>query len=180
MPKKLTQKRLKEVLHYDPETGIFIWIDTKANRLNNGDVAGYKEPDGYIQIRVYNVLQKAHRLAWLYVYGYLPENSLDHIDRVPDHNWIDNLREVSPQCNMRNTNNYKNNTSGVKGVSFDERRNKWCAYIMSNYVKIALGDYESLDNAVCARLAAEQCLNWSGCDNSSPAYKYVQKMLRSK
>jgi len=177
--KKLTQKRLKEVLSYNPKTGIFIWINTKAHRLNNGDVAGYKEPDGYIQIRVYGVLQKAHRLAWLYVYGYLPENDLDHIDRVPYHNWIDNLREVSASCNMRNCGNRKNNTSGIKGVSFDKRKNKWASYLMVNYVKKNLGTYISFDNAVCARLAGEQACNWSGCDSSSPAYQYVQKMIRS-
>lgn len=177
MKKKLTQERLKEVLHYDPDTGIFIWINTKANRLNNGDVAGYKEPSGYIQIRVYGVLYKAHRLAWLYIYGYFPEHGLDHIDRIPCHNCIDNLREESQSCNMRNTGNNKNNTSGIKGVSFDSRKNKWCAYIMINYIKKSLGIYESFENAVCARLAGEQCLNWSGCDSSSPAFIYVNKNI---
>lgn len=39
-------------------------------------------------------------------------------------------------------------------------------------------NYNPNDEAVCHRLAAEQCVNWPGCDSSSPAYQYVQKMLR--
>lgn len=88
-------------------------------------------PGGYAM----DQLQKAHRLAWLYIHGYFPEYGIDHKDRVTYHNWIDNLREATQQCNMRNTANSKNNTSGIKGVSFNKKRNKWSAYIMVNYVK---------------------------------------------
>jgi len=175
--KKLTQKRLKEALHYDSDTGVFVWIVALARRIKTGDVAGF--PDcGYIKIGIDGEEYKAHRLAWLYVYGYFPENEIDHKDRIRCHNWIKNLREVSHKCNIRNTGNHKDNKSGVKGVCWAKHAKKWLATIgVDNKLK-HLGIYKNFDNAVCARLAAEQCLDWSGCDSSSPAFKYVQSARR--
>jgi hypothetical protein len=112
------------------------------------------------------------------MYGYWPENVIDHKDRVRHHNWIKNLREVSNQCNQRNRGNSKNNTSGVKGVSFDNVTNKWRPYIKINNKLFRLGSYKEFDNAVCARLAAEQCLGWSGCDSNSPAFQYVKDFIQ--
>ena len=180
MPKKkLTQKRLKELLHYDPLTGIPTW---KADRqcVGVGDIAGSKDKDGYIVIKVDYKSYKAHRLAWLYVYGYFPENDLDHIDRIKHHNWISNLRETSKQCNARNTGNPKDNNSGVKGVGWRRANKKWQVRININQKLKYLGYYKSFCEAVCTRLAAEQCLDWVNCDSSSPAYQYVQKMLKDK
>ena len=170
---KLTQKRLKELLDYDPKTGDFIWKVRTTNSIEIGDIAG-SFSHGYIQIGIYGVLYLAHRIAWLYEYGYFPENGLDHKDRIRHHNWIDNLREASQQCNLRNTGNRKNNTSGVKGVCWDKDRNKWVARIVVNGKQSNLGGYKDFNNAVCARLAAEQCLGWSVCDSSSSAFKFVR------
>lgn len=165
---------MKELLDYDSETGIFTRLVSLANCCNVGDIAGYLRPDGYIGINVDGSLFLAHRIAWLYVYGYLPENDLDHKDRIRHHNWIDNLREVSRQCNIRNSWNRKNNVSGVKGVSWNSQHKKWRAQIMVDRKSKCLGVYEDFGDAVSARLAAEQCLDWSGCYSNSPAYKYVQ------
>ena len=178
MPKKLTQKRLKEVLHYNPETGIFTWRIATAKSIKIGDIAGCKGKQGYIPINVDNKRYYSHRLAWLYIHGYFPEHGLDHKDRIKHHNWIDNLREVSQQCNLRNTINSKNNTSNVKGVHWNKNANKWEARIKVNSKVKYIGIYKSFDEAVCARLAGEQCLDWADCDSSSPAYKYVQEMLK--
>ena len=122
---------------------------------------------------------KAHRLAWLYVYGYLPEGRLDHIDRIKDNNRIANLREAGQQCNRRNTGNPNNNTSGVKGVYWFNRDKVWRASIRINGKYIYLGRHNDFEEAVCHRFAAEQAEGWSGCDKSSPAYQYVMEMLRS-
>jgi hypothetical protein len=170
---KLTQERLKEVLHYNPETGVFTWIVSPAHRVKVGDVAGSICGNGYRLISIDSVKYKAHRLAWLYVYGYLPEHGVDHKDRVKVHNQIDNLREASQQCNMRNTGNFSDNTSGVKGVNYHKPTGKWRAYININRKNIYLGVHLSFFEAACHRLAAEQAENWHGCDNSSPAYKFV-------
>ncbi len=123
--KKITQKRLKEVLDYDHKTGIFIWKDrilcTGRNHGFAGRVAGGLL-EGYIYIKIDGELTAAHCLAWLYVYGYLPENDIDHRDRIKTHNWIKNLREASRMCNLQNQSVSSNNSSGITGVW---RKTKW-------------------------------------------------------
>ncbi len=177
MKSELTQKKLKELLHYDPETGIFTWKVRAANRIRSGDVSGHKNKKSYIVIGIDGKSYKAHRLAWLYVYGYFPKNDTDHIDRIKHHNWIKNLRDASRACNLRNCGNRKNNTSGIKGVCWDKKMEKWMARIAINGKDKHLGRYKDFDDAVCARLAGEQYLNWSNCDSSSPAFEYVKKNI---
>jgi len=169
----LTQKRLKELLNYDPETGIFVWKVSVSN-VKVGDIAG-TDCNGYVSIRADSKLYLAHRLAWLYEYGYFPENFLDHEDRNKSNNRSANLREVSNQCNARNTGNRKDNTSGVKGICFDKAAQKWVAKIYLDSGCYHLGYFTDFTEAVATRVAAEQCLNWSNCDSSSPAYRHMQK-----
>ena len=175
---KLTQKRLKELLHYDPETGVFTWKVVRPS-IKIGDAAGCKTKRGYMQVSVDGKRYLVHRLCWLYEKGYLPEHDIDHIDRVKYHNQVSNLREVSRQCNLRNTGNQSNNTSSVNGVSWDKTNMMWMAAIRVNRKYRFLGRYKSFCDAVCARLAGEQCLNWSICDYSSPAYKYVRANVQN-
>lgn len=179
---KLTQKRLKELLHYDPETGVFRW--KKYYLINKGkyEVGSISKQDGYCRIHIKGKTYLAQRLAWLYVYGYFPENELDHKDQIKHHNWISNLKEASRSCNMRNTKNQINNTSGVKGVSpyKNSKKISWMVSITISTKQKYLGLYKSFDEAVCVRLAAEQCLDWSNCNSNSPAYLYVQNMLKKK
>jgi hypothetical protein len=173
MEKQLTQKRLKEVLKYYPGSGIFTWRTTGSGRKRK--IAGCKDSYGYIIIRIDGKNYKAHRLAWLYVHGYFPENQIDHIDKNPSNNKINNLREVSNQCNLRNTGNPITNTSGVKGVSWHKSNNKWGAYIKISEKTKYLGCYKNFGDAVMARYQAEKKLDWSGCDSSSPAYQYLKE-----
>jgi len=135
---------------------------------------------GYVSIRINGILYLAHRLAWFWVYGYMPENDLDHIKRVRNDNRIRRLREISKSCNSQNIGTLKNNTSGVKGVNLDKNTNKWGAKIESNNKKYHLGAYKDFDEAVCARLAGEQCLNWGVCDSASPAYLYVKEHIQRR
>lgn len=171
MSNELTYDELHEQLMYNPWTGLFYWKIQKSN-IKIGSIAGTKQ-NGYIHIQINDKIYMAHRLSWFYVHGYMPENMIDHKDRVKHHNWIKNLREVSNQCNARNTGNYKNNTSGIKGVCFHKHSGKWESGICIDTKNKSLGRYIEFDEAVCARLAGEQCLNWEGCDSSSPAYLYV-------
>lgn len=172
----LTQLRLKELLKYNPDTGVFTWRIPRHG-IRRGDQAGCIKPDGYRYIGIDGKKYIASRLAWFYVEGYMPENDMDHKNRVRDDDRWCNLRHVSRQCNNRNCGNPRTNTSGVKGVCWDRRYEKWHADIMVNKKKHYLGRYNDFDDAVCARLAAEQCLNWSGCDSSSPAYRHVRAMI---
>ena len=182
---KLTMEKLKEVIYYDHLTGLFYWKKHMGSRARKGNVTGTQNKEGYIQIMVNRKIYYGHRLAWLYVHGYFPENDVDHIDRIRNHNWISNLRESSRQCNIRNTGNHKTNTSGVKGVYWCKesekiKKGKWNAKMSINRKTKNLGYYEDFEEAVCARLAGEQCLNWEGCNSNSPAYQYVSNMLKVK
>ena len=120
----ITQEELKELLDYNSETGVFTWKVSPARQVFSGDIAGTKRKDGYIQIKVKNELILSHRLAWIYMYGYLPKY-IDHINGQRDDNRIINIREVSNQQNSLNSKISKNNTSGIKGVYWDKSRNKW-------------------------------------------------------
>jgi hypothetical protein len=110
--------------------------------------------DGYIQIRVENKLYRAHHLAWLYCFGYLPRE-LDHINGIRVDNRIENLREVTHAENGRNTKRHSTNTSGVTGVYYNKINKYWVAQIRINYKTIYLGCFKDIEDAILARKAAE-------------------------
>lgn len=121
----LTQARLKELLHYDPETGHFTWLVCRRNSIKSGAVAGATNGSGYRQISVDSIVYPAHRLAFLYMTGEMPPNDVDHINRVKDDNRWDNLRPATRSQNAANVPIKSNNTSGTTNVHWDTRRRKW-------------------------------------------------------
>lgn len=155
---------------YDPSKGKFI---NKFNRgkSKKGKSAGTYDKKGYLTIAVCKRSMFVHRLAWLYMYGYLPENILDHIDRNRANNRIENLREVTNSCNMKNQKISIRNKSGVIGVKRSGRR--WHAYITSNDVTHKLGIFDNIDDAVRARWEGERKHGFSDCCVGSSAYKYL-------
>ena len=170
---------LNKNLHYNPETGIFTRKISRAT-VKSGDIAGWLSGSGYIYIKVRGYPFRAHRLAWLYVYGYLPEGDIDHINNIKTDNRIANLREVGRSCNRFNIGNQKNSSTGVKGVHYknDKGYYYWLAHIRINNKLKNLGYYKDFDEAVCARLAAEQCLGRIYCESDSPAGQYVLKNIQ--
>lgn len=101
----ITQKDLHQQLHYDKITGLFVWKVSNSPRVKIGKVAGtIKGKTGYRLIRVNNTLYRANRLAWLYVYGNLPNGVIDHINFNRDDNSILNLRDISHAENMKHRN----------------------------------------------------------------------------
>ena len=174
---KVTQKRLKKLLTYNPKTGLFT-RNVDGPGYCKGQVAGTVEKNAYVRIGIDCITYTAHNLAFLYMKGYLPEGTVDHIDRVRHHNWWSNLREVGQVCNIRNTPNFSHNTSGVKGVTFHKGCNKWQAQIKIRQRTICIKQVHKFEEAVCYRLAMEQCVGWSGCDSNSPAYQYVTNNIQ--
>lgn len=171
----ISQKELKRQLCYEPGTGIFKWKITKRGPSKAGDIIKCLDNNGYLVARINQKNYRLHRLAWLYVNGYFPEHEIDHINNIRKDNRIVNLREVSHSCNLRNTGNYKNNFSGVKGVYWDKSRKKWTAAIVVLERKTMLGRFTNFIEAVCVRYAAEQCLDWIKCKKDSPAYLFLSK-----
>lgn len=172
----ITVERLKEVIHYNSDTGILTWLKKPCPRANNiiGSEAGSLNKDGYRRIMINRVLYRAHRLAFLYMEGYFPENDVDHINRIRDDNRWNNLRHVSRQCNSRNKGKQSNNTSGITGVSWHNRDKRWKAQIKVNQKNIYLGYFTTLRPAVQARWEAEKKYNFPNCNTASSAYNYLR------
>lgn len=148
----MTMEFLKSRLLYDPETGLFVLT---KNKRKDKPYAGWMDALGYIHIRLGDKLYLSHRLAWLYVYGAWPIDNLDHIDGNPSNNRISNLREAPQLLNCRNGITKRKNASIRSGVSFDNTRKKYRAYITVNRRQIPLGRFDLVDDALSARKAAE-------------------------
>lgn len=158
----LTQKELKEQLNYDPDTGIFTWNVGKFG-ASLGNIAGSRHKTmGYIFIGLKNKRYLAHRLAFLYMEGYIPENEVDHINGNRSDNRWSNLRHVSTTCNHQNCNLRSDNKSGVQGVMYRKDRMKWISRAHFNNKNIILGSYETKLEAALARLTFEiDCPLWN-------------------
>lgn len=142
----ITQNELKEVLHYDSETGLFTWKVTLSNVAKKGKICNCLNVQGYIQIRINKKLYLGHRLAWLYMYGSFPSRT-DHINGIRNDNRASNLREVTNSQNMYNTALRKDNTSGTKGVHWIASRGKYRVEIMFDKIKKHLGYFKDLELA---------------------------------
>jgi hypothetical protein len=140
----LTAERLRELLHYDPETGVFTWRARRSNfsRYGIGDVAGCVNPVGYRRIGWGKTYYPAHRLAWLYMTGEWPSGAIDHINCVKDDNRLANLRVATTAQNRANARKSSNNTSGFKGVVWHRKMCRWMAGIKVNGRSLHLGYFD--------------------------------------
>ncbi len=159
----MTQDELKAHLHYNPETGVFTWRDRR--HLPNvgynvacrtvGKVAGSINKAGYWRINIHGKTYRAHRAAWLYMYGYMPEE-IDHIDGCRTNNRLSNLRAVDRAENAKNLKRTPRNTSGTLGVHFNSADRVWVANICVNQKRIHGGRFKTKEEAVKARKALER------------------------
>lgn len=161
MKKQLTAERLREVLLYDPHTGLFTWRGRRglgANAANTeGAPAGSIGTKGYVAITVDgHPGYKAHRLAWLYMTGEWPTEQIDHRDTVRHNNAWDNLRLATLAQNAQNQQRpSKNNKSGYLGVTWDAKQCKWAATIYVNGRNKRLGRHKTAEAAHSAYMAAK-------------------------
>lgn len=144
----LTVERLKELLHYDPETGLFLRLASKP-KSPIGSVAGNKLPRGYIEISIDGKSYYGHRLAWFYVYGAWPAQ-LDHANRNTSDNRLSNLREATVSQNLANRRSMREGGRSYKGVSWDKRRNRWYARVQVNAVSKHIGYFHNETEAAKA------------------------------
>lgn len=149
----LTTERLRELLHYDPESGDFSWRASDGGRVA-GRPVGSKNAFGYLRIRVDGRRYMAHRLAWLHVHGEWPEGEIDHRNRVKDDNRIANLRPVSRSENMQNrVHARRDNKSGFLGAQ--RARGAWMARITVDGKERRFGHFATPQQAHEAYLAAK-------------------------
>lgn len=166
------QTVLDQLFAYEPETGKFFWKERPPSMFRDGKQSAQhnaaiwnaknagseafttKLPGGYCYTTVHRQKVFAHRVAWKLAYGDEP-TTIDHINGDPSDNRIANLRAASSVDNGRNMQRSKANNSGVTGVSWDQRRARWYARIHVEYRGIFLGYFDTFDEAVAARKAAE-------------------------
>jgi len=151
----LTQSRLKELLHYNPETGSFTRRVRTSNSIRVGEIAGCPVTSGHIQIVLHGRPYMAHRLAFLYMIGEFPLHDTDHINGKPSDNSFKNLRMVTRTENCRNQKKRNTNTSGAMGVYWNKAREKWHVRINKAKKREHLGFFDDFFEACCARKSAE-------------------------
>ena len=133
-----TLEQLQEMFEY--KNGELIYKIKTAKKTNIGDVAGTINKLGYRHIQINRKRYQAHRLVWIYHNIEIPIGlEIDHIDRNPSNNRIENLRLATRSQNMTNKPKQINNTSGYKGVCWHKRSKKWSANIKYNNKQIYLG-----------------------------------------
>lgn len=161
MKNKIVTKELVQNLFEYTEDGTLLWKNPTSRSVKVGDKAGSMNKIGYVIVKINGKAYKAHRIIWLYHYGHLPKNDIDHIDRNKGNNRITNLREVSKTRNLRNRGILKSNTSGIAGVCYCNHRGKWKSYIKINGIQKTIGYFNDFNSAVQARLNKEIDLNWN-------------------
>jgi hypothetical protein len=152
----ITAQRLREVLSYDPETGVFTWAKMIGQRCSVGTRAGilYRDRRPRRSIAIDGRRYPEHNLAWLYMTGEFPTHEIDHINNdATDNRWT-NLRPATRAQNNQNTRRRLDNTTGYKGVNLHEGR--YAARIQVNKKRIFLGHFDTPEEAYAARCKAAQ------------------------
>lgn len=163
----LTCDELRRRYHYSPETGLFTRRTSRGVNYPVGMVAGCTSR-GYRYIRIGDCSFAAHRLAWLYTYGEMPDGLIDHIDGNPLNNRISNLRVVDATENAWNKGPNPQAKSGFKGVSWHKAAKKWQAQLSSGKTNYHLGYFD--DPVEAARVYEVLALELRG------KYHRVQKL----
>lgn len=142
----ITQELVKSFFDY--KDGVLYWkinrtklakAGTKAGSILKGEQTRYK-------VSINSKYYYLHRIIFLYHHGYLPKY-IDHINGDSTDNRIENLRAATQSQNTSNAKLFNTNTSGIKGVSWDKRNNKWTVGIGLDYKRIHLGRYDTLEEA---------------------------------
>jgi hypothetical protein len=159
-------KRARELFIYEPDTGALRWRVDRVSKLRSGnnitrvragDIAGTTQSQGYRSVYMDNRQHLAHRVIWLIVHGEWPPHQIDHINGDRLDNRLCNLRAVRQHENMLNRGAQSNSKTGVKGVSWDKREQRFVVRLKVAGKYRSFGQYRTLEEAVsaCARVTAE-------------------------
>lgn len=168
-----TPAMLRKLLTYDPDTGLLHWRTRTPDMFADGkQTAAHKcarwnaryadteafpfaKDTGYKAGKIFNKNHRAHRVIWAIMHGRWPDDNIDHINGVKSDNRLVNLRDVPQSVNMRNMVKLRANTSGICGVLWHKKAQKWVAQISLHGRQTYLGIFDNIEDATAARKAAE-------------------------
>lgn len=152
----LTHERLKEVLDYNSETGVFTRkIPSKGHGV--GVISTFPNKDGYLRIGIDGKRYYAHRLAWFYIHGEWPSDDIDHCFHNRADNRMSKLRNVSTSGNLQNqVNPHSDNKVGFLGVCFHKKAGKFMASIYVSGKQKYLGLFHTAELAHAAYIKAKR------------------------
>lgn len=159
MSTELTQARLKELLHYDPETGVFTWVAVVGSARPGDPASTSVNHHGYKLLRAGKRRYAQHRLAWLYMTGEWPRAQVGHRNGMRSDNRWQNLREATDAQNRQNMAKKRGTKSALQGVTWWPRDRCWMSRITVNYRGHFLGYYTTEAEAHQAYLAAKSRLH---------------------
>ena len=142
-------ENLKMQLHYDRNDGIFYWKNIKSrSKYKIGDIAGcINKKSGYIQIRLNQKTYLAHRIAFAFENGYLPEE-VDHKNHIRTDNRILNLRDSNRILNSRNLKNYNKNS---EFAIYIQKNGNFRVRPKFNGLNYHLGIFNNIEDAIKIR-----------------------------
>lgn len=158
----LEYREALKLFRYDYETGVLYWRWRVNNRVPKTLEAGAQnKSSGYLSVQVHGRLYQVHRVVMLMCYGFYGEGlDVDHINHVRNDNRLFNLRFVTRSENNKNQSLSSKNTTGVTGVYFYKRLQKYRAQIRVNQKAIYLGMFDTLEEAAAARAEANLKFNF--------------------
>lgn len=149
----MKELKLKDILVYHPNTGVFTWKITRSPNAQEGSLAGTVNNDGYIVINTGSRQITAQRLAWYFIHGVWPTHQVTHINGKKDDNRIENLKEVTRSELSVNSNSGRKSSTGVKGVTYNKANDRYIAQISRKHVTMYIGSFKTLNEARLAYLA---------------------------
>lgn len=158
----ITAERLRSLVRYEPDTGNFYWIVARGPK-HPGDIAGSVTTQGYNQLAIDRCSLRSNRMAFLYMNGVMPSGIIDHIngDRRDDR-WA-NLRDITASMNSHNMRKAsRKSKSGVLGVFFLERKQKWTARLRKMGKDYHIGFFDTIDDAENAYIEKKRLVH-EGC-----------------
>lgn len=172
--KHINPEKVRKLFSYCPSTGIIKFNERPRedfnslraykswNSQNAGRVTGFVTETGsknskkyYLKAYMGCIRYYVHRLIWVYMTGQQPDE-IDHIDGNEQNNVWSNLRSVPHRTNGKNQRLHNTNTSGSSGVTYRKDSMRWRARIMVNDKQINLGSFINKNDAINARIKAEQ------------------------